>query len=60
MPLISERVWADRIIMDPIVFGAMFMGSLSLGVVAARGVLGLVFHLMILARPRQDAPAARR
>jgi hypothetical protein len=46
--------------MDPLVLGALFMGSLSLAVVAARGVLGLVFHGMILALPRQDAPATRR
>jgi hypothetical protein len=41
--------------MDPLILGVTFFGSLSLAVVAARGVLGIVVHAMDRARPRHDA-----
>ena len=40
--------------MDPLVLGVTFFGSLSLAVVAARGVLGIVVHAMDRARPRHE------
>ena len=42
--------------MDPLILGMIFFGSLSLAVVAARGVLGIVVHAMDRARPRHEAP----
>jgi hypothetical protein len=42
--------------MDPLILGVIFFGSLSLAVVAARGVLGIVVHAMDRARPRHEAP----
>jgi hypothetical protein len=41
--------------MEPLVLGVLFFGSLSLAVVAARGVLGIVVHAMGRARPRHEA-----
>ena len=41
--------------MDPLILGVLFFGSLSLAVVAARGVLGIVVHAMDRARPRHES-----
>jgi hypothetical protein len=40
--------------MDPLIVGVLFFGSLSLAVVAARGVLGIVVHAMDRARPKHE------
>jgi hypothetical protein len=40
--------------MDSLIVGALFFGSLSLAVVAARGALGIVVHAMDRARPRHE------
>ena len=39
---------------DPLILGAVFIGSLSTAVAAARGVLGVVVHVMARARRRDN------
>jgi hypothetical protein len=40
--------------MDPLILGVLFFSSLSLAIVATRGVLGIVVHAMDRARPRHE------
>ena len=40
--------------MEPVVLVVLLTVSLTLGIAAARGVLGLIFQLMVLARPHTD------
>jgi hypothetical protein len=46
--------------MDKIIIGALFVGSLLTPLAAARGMLGLLLHLMTLGRQSDELATSRQ